>query len=845
MALIDPRVLAPLTPYGDRCRDDSGMREQPTLVLLGVREGVRASSKPPVRIFLGTEPAQYRAERIFVWSIERVRDPSRVYEIHLMKELAGFDRRRWLTGFTNYRYAIPHFAGGVGRAIWNDVDQIYLIDPGELFDTEMADHGFLTIPRLSSKRRVDSSVMLIDCARMAPVWPLRETQRESSKLLLDRALAVPGLWGDLAPEWNARDEEYEEGQSKLIHYTVLHTQPWQPLPKVFVYQRNAVGQVWYDLERSAGEAGYTVFSASHPSPQYTEMLSRLRRCPSQYTATRRTDAPPRNPEVEGARAPEARIGVRTILEYRLAKGKEDGPVSGKRSSPFGVQSVTRYDPVFPEFAEFPQREGGPVGMFDGVTCTEFLEYLPEEDVPWVIEELFARARRFVYATVSNGPRARTLPDGSRPRSRSGGRSGWYADFEAAGARHPGVHWTLEFHAWDAREGWVRHMREGGPRPAGTPTVWVITDGDPEHADQSLALAEALGWAYELKSVESANDSSPRDERTGAAADSNGVGRASLAPPWPDLIIAEGSRPSRIARGIGTKSRGHTRVVQLGHRGGQRAEPFDIVVTHGHSDLPTDRRRIETVAPLSSPGSERLARAGDPPPSFADAPHPHVVLLVGGSNAHHRLDGKTARRMAEEVRGFAEAASGTAVALTTSRTGGIATEALRLEMGTESGKGTGGTGRVVPWQSTSGEEEGLGTLASADVIVVTGESERLLARAVATGKPVYLYPLPRRRLDPGPRLAQWVEARAHAKPLNRRGTIRPQQGFEYLCARLIERGVVSPPRDMDALHRNLIQRGVALPFGAPLETGRRTPFREADEVARRIRLLLGCPATAAP
>ena len=99
--------------------------------------GLARSAKPPVRIFVGTEPAQYRAERVFLWSVEQARDPSRVYEIYLMADLVGFDRRRWLTGFTNYRFAIPHFADGHGRAIYNDVDQIYLCDPAELFDMDM------------------------------------------------------------------------------------------------------------------------------------------------------------------------------------------------------------------------------------------------------------------------------------------------------------------------------------------------------------------------------------------------------------------------------------------------------------------------------------------------------------------------------------------------------------------------------------------------------------------------------------------------------------------------------------------------------------------------------------
>src|SRR5262249_37585626 len=148
-----------------------GSRERPERVVLNVRDGVAASARPPVRLFVGTEAGQYRAERVFIWSIEQVRDPARVYEIYLMADLRGFDRRRWLTGFTNYRFAIPHFAGAAGRAIYNDVDQIYLADPAALFDTDMGGHGFLSItPR-------DTSVMLIDCARLHAVCTLARPQR--------------------------------------------------------------------------------------------------------------------------------------------------------------------------------------------------------------------------------------------------------------------------------------------------------------------------------------------------------------------------------------------------------------------------------------------------------------------------------------------------------------------------------------------------------------------------------------------------------------------------------------------------------------------------------------------
>ena len=79
--------------------------------------GDAAATRPPVRIFLGTEASQWRAERVFLWSVTRFGDPARDYEVHRMADLSGFDPRRWTTGFTLYRFAIPTLAGATGRAM--------------------------------------------------------------------------------------------------------------------------------------------------------------------------------------------------------------------------------------------------------------------------------------------------------------------------------------------------------------------------------------------------------------------------------------------------------------------------------------------------------------------------------------------------------------------------------------------------------------------------------------------------------------------------------------------------------------------------------------------------------
>ena len=233
----------------DRDRPE-GTHEAPEVVRFDVEPGVEASGKPPVRIFLGTEPAQHRAERVFIWSVKQVRDPSRIYEIYLMSDLAGINREGWKTGFSHYRYAIPTLAGEKGRAIYNDVDQIYLADPAELFDMDMGEAGVVAIDEN------ENSVMLIDCERMAPYWNRDEVNAGHKHPYFKEKVTVNGLFAPCDGRWNARDGEFPVEETRCLHYTTLHTQPWQPFPDQLRYERSPVAHVWEDLEKQADAAGF-------------------------------------------------------------------------------------------------------------------------------------------------------------------------------------------------------------------------------------------------------------------------------------------------------------------------------------------------------------------------------------------------------------------------------------------------------------------------------------------------------------------------------------------------------------------------------------------------------------
>ncbi len=790
-------------------RRDACVRSEPECIVLPVVDAEH-SAKPPVRVFLGTEPGQYRAERIFVYSIEQNRDPSRVYEIYLMKDLAGFDRRGWTTGFTNYRFAVPHLAGCEGRAIFNDVDEAYFGDPADLFDADMGGHGYL------ATSDTETSVMLIDCKRMASVWPLEWCQRKLKKQILTRTLGEhPGIRGDLSPDWTARDEDFVVGFSKLQHWTTLQTQPWRPVPGRFVYQPNPTGALFFDLEKAANAAGYHVFSASRPSSLYRELLERLRRARGSARGGS-APTPARNRRLDNVIE---RVGARTVLDCGLIRNAE-----GDARERLGLRRKLRV-------CSFDLTAPNTVEACDGVVCEGVLEFLPDEDVPWVIDELFEHARRFVYAVVETGTRSERLGDGSKLESHPRAPAWWIEHFETAGRCHPELHWTLVLSQSDRFGRKTLRVRDGGHRGSSSPTVWVLGDPRPESSRQALALADALGWPYQYLEL-GFGPLAGIDGRL-LAASTAGLDRASaaeLAPPWPDVVISAGSRCVPVALWIRERNHGRTRLVHVGSEGGEWADPFDAVVTPYHARLWPHPNRIETAALLTRGPAKQLARSpaqvGGP---FETLPQPHVALLLGLPDGSE-LSPDAVRRMGRDVSGFAEREGGSARAFAGAGIGPDLTAALAEGIGDPDGV------RSAP--DGCHDQVVADFLAAADVVVVAGNDESLVSEAACCATPTYIYPLAERRFRPALPLREWVMQLANTRPVNNRGTARPQQGLEYLGARLIERGIVRPPCDVNELHQNLYQRNVAQPFGAPIPSGGGTAHREAEAVAGKVRDMLG-------
>jgi mitochondrial fission protein ELM1 len=822
-----------------RAAEGAAARERPYVVTLEPRPGTPASGRPPVRIFLGTQDEQWRAERIFFYSIEQVRDPARTYEVHVMKGLAGYVRKGWRTGFTNYRFAIPDYAGRTGKAIYNDVDQIYTADPALLFDLELGEHGYLAVSAS------DTSVMLLDCARMAEWWNLDTATRGTKGQLLGKVRAQRSLWGPLDPGWNARDMEFEAGRSMLLHYTAMHTQPWHPFPKDYAYRHHPLGEVWYRLERAADAEGYQVFTRQRPSAQFREIAAQYGRPPGDETG--QLELPAAAAKLAGA------LDVQSVLRlelHTLGSLVQDGPTESplplwerdrvRGLAPAGTDASTAgrssdgESEVAPRYRASPltlslshKGRGDSVGRpcVDAVIAADLLQRLPGEDVPWLLEEMFGRAGRLVYVAVDCQEAAASV---------CVREPGWWrAQIAAAAARHPDVAWRLDA---------IGRNRQGQPttvayqsnlagHKATPPRVWVLAGPRAGDRSQLLALADSLGWPYEVKELSyNAAHHLPNWLLGDSVVSLDRARSSALAPPWPDLIIDGGKRSVPAARWILARSGGQARWVHVGRPWAPMAS-FDLLVAAPQYRLPPRPNVMALAAPLHRITPQRLAEAAAHcQERWQELPRPWLALLVGGHSPPYLLDAAAARRLGEAASAAARAEGGSLLVTTSARTRPEAAAALfdSLSVG----------GHRHRWQAGATDNPYLAYLALADRFIVTGDSASMLAEACATGKPVAIFEVPRRPTLLG-RLLAAIErlATGHGARKNYRGMPKQQDWLARSFDRLVERGLFMPLRDLRECHRELRARGLLHGLGDSAPQGRQEPIDDMQRVRARVRQLM--------
>lgn len=216
------------------------------------------------------------------------------------------------------------------------------------------------------------------------------------------------------------------------------------------------------------------FSRSQPSPRYQHLMRQYGRMHVEgethlgIPAAQTFPGSSLAPHVTAIKKLIQASDGRTILDYGAGKGLQYRPhrvmVEGRHVADgiaeyWDVDELRCYDPGYAPFATLPE------GRFDGVVCTDVLEHCPEEDLPWIVAELFGFAKRFVYANVACYPARKRLPDGENAHVTLRDPQWWRELFVRCAAAHDGVAWELHADERSAVGMKDNVFRSGEPAPA--------------------------------------------------------------------------------------------------------------------------------------------------------------------------------------------------------------------------------------------------------------------------------------------------------------------------------------------------------------------------------------------
>lgn len=213
----------------------------------------------PIRIYIGASRREKLSARVLEFSIRR--HASRSIVIESMYALAEkMTDEPWSTttsgtNFSFFRFAIPQLTSFQGKAIYLDSDMLVFHDIRELWDASFEGADLLATNALEeTNQSACYSVLVLNCATLA--WDVQRIVRDLedgrytyNALMRDCCLVDPTRKRLTIPrEWNSL-ESYEQGRTRLLHYTHVPTQPW-------ISTQNLLGRLWTEYLLEAIAEGF-------------------------------------------------------------------------------------------------------------------------------------------------------------------------------------------------------------------------------------------------------------------------------------------------------------------------------------------------------------------------------------------------------------------------------------------------------------------------------------------------------------------------------------------------------------------------------------------------------------
>ncbi len=322
---------------------------------------------------------------------------------------------------------------------------------------------------------------------------------------------------------------------------------------------------------------------------------------------------------------------------------------------------------------------------------------------------------------------------------------------------------------------VRMLMQQEQSTTGEPLVWVIQTMRTGDSAQARALADALGWPQELKTLRfNALFNCPNTFLGGTLASLKGYSKPLLQPPWPDLVIAVARRTVPVARWIKDQNGGRTQLVQLG-RPRLDSSNFDLVVTTPQYGVADHPNVLQIPVPLHQPITQRPSVSVTLQNELSFLPRPWFSIVLGGEPWPYRMNGAAVSNLVSEMNKLTKG-NGTCIICTSPRTPKGISAQLTWSLQSQT--------HLFDWAPNE-QNPYLNLLELSDELIVSGDSASMLAEACRHDKPVHIFDLPKRRFA---------------------------EVLATIGGRLAQTGLMGRPRNMGRLHDAVITTGAAKYLG---------------------------------
>lgn len=266
----------------------------------------------------------------------------------------------------------------------------------------------------------------------------------------------------------------------------------------------------------------------------------------------------------------------------------------------------------------------------------------------------------------------------------------------------------------------------------TKTVWILSDGKKGTENQSVGLANAMGWKnYLLKPIDVKFPWTLLPPRLWFDPLKAVKKSKELFPDntWPDILIAAGRICAAVAAEIRRQAQGKTFVIFI-QDPYMDPKNFDVVITPEHDDIQGDNV-IKVFGALHNVTADKLKKASSHHNNLIEyLPKPRVAVLIGGKNRHYKMTPALMEQYGSQLRHIAKRKTISYMVTGSRRTPVACLQAFK--------KGLGSAPAFV-WNGR-GDNPYYAFLAAADIVIVTSDSVSMVSEAMFTNKPLYVMEL---------------------------------------------------------------------------------------------------------